>query len=371
MFRKIAGFITPPPATPESAPRPAPRPFVPPRNSEFDLVAALKPPLFKLLSAPAVDHPDAQESLVRIKEIARQRGLYVTAFELRTQLDTMPKADATGKLYEKARGYVLSGDFFLAHMRRELEGFRQGSISIGPNVFRGYSDEVVECLARGINVRRAVEMPVTVLDDLLALAADAFERAPLCLELATQIVESMVFHITRHFEHGGPPGSTRIPGSTPPPSPFTHFDAPVVRYLQGVEASLQRIRKECIELLNRFQERGGAAAVRAAGDAGRVEVAQTVLAVAEGAQYAPFAGWMKQRVASLRAPSEPEAARALYAAGARDYESQGDRELVLVFNKLAPLRYRMSAELYALAGDAESIRRTQAKAAQAAEVRRV
>lgn len=354
MFRRLTELITPPV---RKAPQPQ-TPFVP--APQPDLNTMLKPMLRRLTTAASLDEPAAKEALNDLKRTALERGLYLAAFELRTLLDMLPKQDPDGTVYEKQRGYVLAGDFFLAHIQRELENARTTAQMIGPNIFKGYCDEMIECLLRSANVRRAIEIPVTIVDSLLIGALDRPSRTSNYLELASQTATSATTLNRHRFERQAHPQSRSGNSSLDQRSPFTALDEPALSYIQLLKQRVGAIQAELSPHL------AGWAAKESDGMGAKLERAQALLPIARAVGYAGFRATVEEWTAGLLAEAQPANAPAFYHSAAIGFEEQGDVEIDLFFTKLAGRRYTRALSLFQKCGDVNSAARAQSKVEQAA-----
>jgi hypothetical protein len=356
VFKKLAQFMTPAPA--KRGPEPE---YVAPAAPAPDLSAQLKPLLKALASAPRLEDTAAQEAIAELKHLGLKSGLYVTAFEIRMVMDLMPRVDHDGVAHHKERGYVLAGDFFYAHIARELQALKTKKQPIGPNIFKGYCDEMVECLIRSGYARRAIEIPVLLVDDLLASAVDFADRSELLFELAQQAVLSM-HTIVMHYAdlHKSEAPSRAVPGGpTPVPRGFAaSFSEPTLAYASELQQKLAAIRSKAAQM-------PGLTGSTPSNFRNPLERDQALLTIANTALYLPFCGTVKERIAGLLAQSEPAKVPTFLRSAGDSYEKQGDVEFEIHFTKLPSKRYQKAEELYTKAGDADRAARAHAKLVKA------
>lgn len=354
IFKRISDLLTPPPVT--KAPKP---PLIPPIDPGQDLAASIRPHVRKLCSAETLGDPNAKECLAELKQIAVKRGLYLTAFEVKNQLDMLPRANEDGEIYHKSRGYVLAADFFLGHVRQEIEGVKNQSRAVGPNVFRGYCDEMVGCLLQGENARRAVEIPVLVIEELLAAAVDYSGRGDVFLELAGRAVASAVELIRDSLtQQLGRPASkfSSDSGNTDTAQRRQRsgagLDESAARYLADLQNRITGIHAaftKCQSLNT---------------SSNRANFLLALFKASESVGCAPLAAVIGERIGLLLEPAKSdEAMKHLESAGER-YESQGDFERGLLLTKLAGLRYRKAFELYQRANAQQHAASAQSKLAE-------
>jgi tetratricopeptide (TPR) repeat protein len=352
MFRRLTELITPPIRRAHPEPKPLPEP-------EPDLGTKLKPLLKQLVSLPRLEGPVAQECLNALKQLATQRGLYLTAFEIRTKLDLMPRVDEEGAPVHRQRGYVLAGDFFYSHLRKEIEAAKAQTGAVGPNVFRSYCDELVECLLRSGNVRRAIEVPMTLLDELVAGVLDSPGKAEYLLELAAQVAVSTRTSCEQRLQRQNDPASRSGISSADLSSPFVSLDEACIDYIEDVSRQLGDLKARLVS----YREQRAANPAPLSPD----EWTQALLDRAAPLRYLAIPGAFKARAGFALLAGQPEKAAALLSEAAGLYEEQGDVEIDLFFTKLSGSRYARAGELYTKAGDAEGASRAQAKAGDAAQ----
>jgi len=325
------------------------------------LHSLLKPHLRRLVSAIGVDDPGTRESVAEIKRIARAKGLYVAAFEMKTQLVTTPILDDQGARNHKARGYILAADFILGHIQRELAAAKAGTQRIGPNIFGGYCNEMIDCLLEGENVRRAIEIPVTVLDDLLVTALDEIEEGGgIYMVLAEQVLASTfqlaqqrsLQQIEKASETPRPRARAEIV-ATAPSGPLSTIDEEAVSYVAGLQQRVEKIVAGFTAFAGRTP---GIEDALQTIDA-RVEPLYKALAVADSAGYLAFAAAVREHLASLLEVARPEKARELYHGAAERYETQGEQESRLHFTKLSAIRYQKAHSCFVKSGDTQSAAR--------------
>jgi hypothetical protein len=324
----------------------------------MSLSSSLKPLLYRLLTAPTAREPAVQESVAEAKQLARERGLYVTAFEIRDRLSRMPRTDDEGNRFHKERGYLLAGDFIWSHIRGEIAAVKNSPEPVGPNIFRGYCSEMIDCLLHGENVRRGIEMPVLIVDGLLFEAVERFEKSAVYLGLATQTSKAITELIQQRFEQQ----KTRLRRkseaqpeddlSTPfPDTPYSTIDEPVLAYTERLHQQLEHIRRS----FSRLYE-GSPEPLPQLPDQ-----LQEISRIAEDAEYLPFSASVKERIGLLLEPAQPEEASRLFISAGERYELQGDEERQLFFSKLCTTRYEKARKLFLRATDDERASQLQSK----------
>ncbi len=365
VLKKLTTFITPPPF--RKAPKAGPVQWREPGPS---LATILKRHLVHFLAFPSLDESEAQEYLNRIKRIAQEKGFYLTAFELKNQLDTMPRSNADGKEYHKARGYVLAADFLLRHIRAELEAIKTKSQSVGPNVFSGYCHEMISCLLSGRNIMRAVEVPLFVVDELFANAVEETDKGAMYLDLASQMLESDFELVSQNLERATAEQArrTQTKGSadTPTPRPsraLTSVVGPIITYLEELHQDTKDVRSSFLDLATTWKRREEQRAGAVSPAARQVERLHDMLKALENTPYRPYRAFVSERLGALLHQAEPERARAFFSSAAQEYENQGDRERELSLRKLSGTRYERARATFLRADENERAERVQAKIA--------
>jgi len=357
LLKKLTELITPPIFRRESADR------LEPYAEGHSLYSLLKPLIKQLLSAASVDDPSAREAVAQIKRIARAKGLYLTAFEMRSQLQATHTLDDQDTRSYKARGYVLAADFILGHIQRELADAKAGAQSIGPNIFSGYCDEMIACLLAGPNVRRAIEIPVTLLDDLLVTALDDVEEGAGAYMVLAEHVLACALQLTmqRFVQQNEKASETPRPRArteTIPSAladPLSTIDEEALNYVAGLQHEVEKISAGFAALASRAPGMAGASRKVDV----RIDCLRKALGVANSAKYLAFTAEVKEHLADLLQDAKPEEARELYHGAAECYEAQGQEESQLHFTKLRTIRYKKAHSCFIKSGDTQGAARLQ------------
>lgn len=360
-FKRISDLLTPPPG----------KIAVPPPSSETTELEENPPPVNlghevkQLVAAPALDHPQATDAITKLKTIASDTGLYIVASKMRFQLDAMPRSDGNGTLNAKDRAYVLAADFIYQHMNREIRAARSQGQPIGPNIFRGYCNELVGCLLNGRKARRAIELPVLIIDDLLHFSIESAQNRNLYLELAEVMGQSTVELSLAKLDNDERERNRRrqemkrgdIP-STPPTDPTAQLDNEAVTYAQQVLESLTRLRKELGSL---------PAVPSAAPGADRnarsafIKYVNEAIEVADRAGYLAFSAALRTQVGALAQDIDSNMAVTAVHQAAELYETLAEKERALFFTKLRARRLARASELYAHLGESEKAQALKTK----------
>jgi hypothetical protein len=330
-----------------------------PSEPEVDTEAANKllPELQKLIQAEDMNSPEALLAIAELKRISGVIGLYVAAAKMRFFLDAKR---TEGQIIHKDRGYVLAADFIFQHVDRELKGIDTEGREIGPNVFRSYCNELVACLVSGKNVRRAVEVPMLLIDTLLDRSLSATEHRDTYLSLITQALESAYAQVLAKYEADQRERARRrqerktesgAKSNTSMEDPAHSFDGNTVEYM-----------KEMGERINEFTQAYALSTAVPVPIAGHIPpnaaVAQRCLAflqqiapLAEKAAYYGLVALVAQRIAAALSLTQPDRQAEFWTRSAMANELQADREAKLLLFKLSKRRYKSAQDAYLKAGD--------------------
>jgi len=360
-FARLKSLITPPPFRRSAEDRDGGR-----FPGEKDLTSFLKPFVNQLVTADSLEAPEAIEALSRIRRTAVTAGPYPTGFVLKALVGMVSPLDKHGVRARKERGYVLAADFFLQHIHRELDAVRTKSQSLGPNIFRAYCDEMVACLLDGENIRRSIEIPVLLSEEVLGSAVDCPNRSGVFLQLAQQSLASVLELTRQRYRQRATPAvhETRDQATAPTPAPanpFAVLDEAVMGYLEETCAHVEQIRAEFLACqagpMTAGQPTGDAStAVRA-----RLDYLHALLRIANTAQYLPVVAFLMNQVGGLVQSVHADEARGFFQRAAENYEAQGDRESALFLTKLSRMRYQQSYELFLKANCATKAAQVQSK----------
>ncbi|MCC6698028.1 MAG: hypothetical protein IT365_20570 [Candidatus Hydrogenedentes bacterium] len=352
-FKRISDLMTPPPETEamSAANQQAALTLAQPDPPSATLGQLVK----TLVAAPDLEHPSAVKAVAELKAIANQSGLYVVASKMRYQLDAMPRADVNGIVNWKDRAYVLAADFIYQHITREIRAIEAEERPTSPNIFRSYCNELVACLLYGKNVRRAIEMPVMIVEDLVHMAFDSGRNRDGLIELADVLLVSTVTQSLAKFETDQRERVRRrqeakrgdIP-STPPSDPVSVLSADCVAYAQRLQGSVEALRKGCSALPAVPLPTPQAEVSERAKFA---QYIQQLAGLADRAGYTTCSATLRIRLGAIIESSDPPRTVALYRHAASQLEALGSAERALLFTKLSARRFRLAAEIYARIGE--------------------
>ncbi|HIJ74345.1 MAG TPA: hypothetical protein HPP83_09615 [Candidatus Hydrogenedentes bacterium] len=367
ILRRFTDLITPPPF------RRTPKPDYLPVLEGPTLASTLKPLLKELLTAPSMHDPSGQDCVSAIKELAQKKGFYLTAFEIRNRLDATPKMDDEGTPLHRDRGYVLAADLFLQHMHREIDAITTDPHPVGPKVFRGYCNEMIVCLLNGSNMQRVVEIPVLIVDKLLASAVEHFDKAGRCVQLAEQVVESALELVRYEFQLERIEGkrSSQIKAKdetsgTELEHPSSANDEGAVRYLEDLQSQVKRLINGVQQYETERTPSQKGQPIVPADLPDQAQHLHALLRIANSAQYLAFCAFVKERIGILLGSVQQKKAIEFLRSAAQDYEAQGDIERRLLLAKLWRARYARAHQHFLRAEDETGATRVQEKAGECA-----
>jgi len=362
-FKRITNLLTPPPEKKGYSAEPATA------ESAYDEATALTANLGQivksLVSAPALEHPQAAEAVATLKKIAAASGLYVVASKMRYQLDAMPRTLPTGAVNWKDRGYLLAADFIYEHITRDIRAIEAENRPVGPNIFRTTCNELVACLLYGRNARRAIEMPVLIIEDLLQLSVVSSHRRDLYLELADVVATATVIQAMDKVESDRRDRNRRRQdekrgemSSSPDVDLTLLLDPDAALYAKRLQEQIARLRRELstIPAVPSTHDQSSPEARQAF-----AEYLQTLIAVASRASYTPFVAFLQTNLGGLLAPSNPQAAAVHYREAANRLVSLAAEEHALKFTKIGARRLARAAELYAALSDPAAAQECRAR----------
>lgn len=357
LFKRFTELLTPPPSKPDSGVHAA----VTPKEEDRDAALRLNPEIRRLIGAESIDSETAKEAIASLKHIASVIGLYVAASKIRFFLDSYIHADAQ-KLW-KDRGYVLAADFIFQHVTREIQEIETLGKPIGPNIFRSYCNELVGCLVSGKNVRRSIEVPVLLVENLVERAIMTVEHRETYLRLIEQALESTLAQVMAKFEADQRERIRRrqerkligdsSSSSTGIEDPANSIDAGAVEYLQRIKEQIDPFLHGLHQYTGVPLPYAGPVPPDAAVAARNLTFLQGILPLAERCGYRGIAAIVYQRLAIMLEVAQPGREVEYYARAAEDNEIQADREKELYLFKLSKRRYKLAQELFLKAGNTQ------------------
>ncbi len=352
-FRRISDLITPPPSQSDLPQRETPLPSEP----DAEAASRLWPELMKLITAEDMNSPEATLAITDLKHIASVIGLYIAASKMRFMLDAKQREE--GKVLHKDRGYVLAADFIFQHVNKELQGIEMEGREIGPNVFRSYCNELVACLVSGKNVRRAVEVPMLLVDNLLERALISIEYRDTYLSLIGQALESAFSQVTAKYEMDQRERARRRQerktesggSSTSIEDPAHTFDGSTVEYVKEMSDRINGFLTAFAQCTAVPMPYYGPVPPDVPVAQRNLSFLQQVAPMAEAAGYYGLIAHVSHRIAAAISVASPDRQGEFWIRSGMANELQADRENSLLLFKLSKRRYKLAQDAYMKAGD--------------------
>ena len=339
MFKRIRNIITPPPAPKEDQSASAP----PPKEDEFETI--LPESVKTLINAPSTAAPEAQEALNTLKQVAKARGAYMTAARIRLQFVNR-RSDSTTEEHV-GRAYVLAADFIWQHMMTEIGAVE--AKPVGPNIFRAYCNDLVDCLSKGKKIRRCIEVPVMVIDTLLGRSLDFPNHRRAYLDLAKEAALAAESEVRRRTERDDKSARKRMreqtdtdSGTDPDIEADTHvlfasdpnftMDKHAVTCIENVLKSVEQIR-ECYEKNTQPPTEP-------------ITYYEDLLKKLDALPYKTFKSLLLERVGALLHTKDADMSREVFCNAATTLEQQCDAEEDVHLYKLCLARYKKMIDLY-------------------------
>jgi hypothetical protein len=258
----------------------------------------------------------------------------------------------------KERGYVLAADFIFQHINKEIHAIEHEGRTVGPNIFRGYCNELVACLVQGKNVRRSIEVPVLLIDNLLERALLSSRFRNIFFDMADQAGQSALAQAITKYEFDDHERARRRleekrgdSSITAPDDPAAVLDVKTVGYLKDVHAAVEQFTKTARQTAAAPAPGPGSTTSDPLFVARSVAYLQTVLGSAQACPYRGPLAIVAQRLASALEQTDAEAAAAHLRQAAEANEAQADVERPLSLFKLTRRRYKLAYDAYTKLGD--------------------
>lgn len=354
LFKRISDLITPPPSQSDVVQRNTP----PPSEGEQEAANRLGSEVRKLITADDMNSPEALLAITELKHIGSTIGLYIAASKMRFLLDAMPRVD--GQIHHKDRGYVLAADFIYQHMTREIHGIESEGHEVGPNIFRSYCNELVACLVSGKNVRRAIEIPMLLVDSLLERALGSADHRDLYLSLVAQALDSCYTQSFAKYEADLRERARRrqdrktdsgFASNHGIEDPSHMLDASTVEFLKEMCDRISEFMKLFSQCSAAPAPYHGPVPPDAPTAQRNLVFLQSVSPMAEKTGYYGLIAIVSQRIAAALSMAQPERQSEFWLRCGMANELQADRENKHLLFKLSKRRYKLAQEAYLKAGD--------------------
>ncbi len=299
----------------------------------------LQPLIRTLLEEPSLESPEAQKVITELRNLSTKAGTFLTASEIQRCLLGFKFTTEDGEKLNGARAYELAAKLHWEHLHRQIEEIETESRPMGPTVFATFLEEMVECLIRGDDARRAVEIPVVLADGILEKTLEPSIHTLDYIALAERAIgvslDCCVDWIEKHRPEPEEDAQAESQERDAEEGPLT---SGLMTFLRELETSLKRVGQELNELLAPIESSALLAECDPATKSARVHDYHRVLErVGEQAGYAPFRGMVLARMSQAFQDVDLEKSKAFALEAADLFEAQAEKEGQL---KLTFLQHR-------------------------------
>jgi len=258
----------------------------------------------------SLDSARAQEVIGKLREISSKAGTFLTASEIQRCLRGFSFEDDNGEALSGTRAYELAAKFHWEHIHRQIEAIEVDSRPMGPTVFATFLEEMVECLLRGDDARRAVEIPILLADSLLERILSPSLHTLEYMALAERAVGVSLECCEDWIKKNQPPQDDAEEETEEKASlEYGPLNSQVMDYLAAIETAFKHIGQEVHELLSPIES----SELVAAGDpqtkiVRQNDYLQVLQSLGEQADYSPFKAMLLESMAlSARVVDEKKA----------------------------------------------------------------
>lgn len=296
----------------------------------------LQPLIRSLLEAPSLESAEAQKVITELRSISTKAGTFLTASEIQRCLYGFRFKADDGEELDGARAYELAAKLHWEHLHRQIEEIETESRPLGPTVFATFLEEMVECLIRGDDARRAVEIPVVLADGLLEKTLNPSLRTLDYVVLAERAIgvslDCCVDWIEKHRPDPEDDDNDESEEREPEKGPIT---ADLIAYLREMESAFKRVGQELSELLAPIESSALIAECDAATRVARLRDYHQVLErIGDQAGHVPFHAMVLECMSRTVQNEDAERAKTLALKAADLFEAQAEAEGRLELNFL-------------------------------------
>ena len=271
----------------------------------------LQPLIRALLMEASLESARAQDVIGKLRDISTKAGTFLTASEIQRCLRGFSFEDDNGEELTGTRAYELAAKFHWEHIHRQIEAIEVESRPMGPTVFATFLEEMVECLIRGDDARRAVEIPILLADSLLERILMPSLHTLEYMTLADRAVGVSLECCEDWIKKNQPPQDDAEEETEEEEKRLEYgpLSSEVMEYLAAIEPAFKHIGQELNELLSPIESSG----LVAEGDPQTKTVRQNdylqvLQSIGEQAKYAPFKAMLLESMAlSARVVDEKKA----------------------------------------------------------------
>ena len=288
----------------------------------------LQPLIRTLLEEPSLDSAGAQKVITELRSISTKAGAFLTASEIQRCLNGFRFSSEDGGKLDGARAYELAAKLHWEHLHRQIEAIESESRPMGPTVFATFLEEMVECLIRGNDAHRAVEIPVVLADELLEKTLDPSLHTLEYVVLAERAIgvslDCCADWIAKHQ-----PDPEDDEGAEPEEhdAEIGTLTRDLISYLRALEGAFKRMGEELNELLAPIESSALVAERDPATRAERLRDYHQVLEhIGEQAGYAPFQAMALECMSRTSQDEDSERAGTLALRASDLFETQAETE---------------------------------------------
>ena len=307
----------------------------------------LQPLIRTLLEEPSLESVEAQKVITQLRSLSTKAGAFLTASEIQRCLNGFNFSTLDGQEQDGSRAYELAAKLHWEHLQRQIEAIEAESRPMGPTVFATFLEEMVECLIRGDDARRAVAIPVVLADALLEKTLDLSLHTLDYVVLAERAIgvslDCCADWIAKHKPVSEDDEEAETEEREAESGTLTQD---LIAYLRELEGAFKRVGEELNELLAPIESSALVADCDAATRAERLRDYHQVLErIGDQAGYAPFQAMVLDRMSRSSQDEDSERARTLMLKSAELFDMQAEIEERLGLDFLQHRREKRSKSL--------------------------
>jgi len=315
----------------------------------------LQPLLQTLLAEPSLEGAEAQRVLARLRDLSTNAGPFLTASEIQRSLLRFKFRDSEGHRLNPARAYELASKLHWEHLHRQVEAIEADSKPLGPTVFSTFLEEMVECLLRSDEPRKAAEIPVVLAEELLIKLMKPSVHALDYVVLAERSIGTALdccrtWH-SEQLEGASAEGIADADEETAESpnhrdSDPTLIDTGLINYLRELNEAFSRVSLELHELMFPIDTcRFIIDSTESDAEGLRLAYLEVFAGMAKKVGYAPLVALTFEALADALANDDPEKAKGFTRQAADLYEAEAEKEGRLHLAILVQRRLRSAGHL--------------------------
>ncbi len=293
----------------------------------------LQPLIRTLLEEPSLETAEAQKVITKLRAVSTKAGHFLTASEIQRCLNGFKFRDGAGEVLDGARAYEFAAKLHWEHLHRQIEAIEGESRRMGPTVFATFLEEMVACLIRGDDARRAVEIPVVLAEELLERILEPTRHILDYMALAERAVGVSLDCCGDWITKNAPKTEAAADeeDDQAEPDELEVESGPLTRevmaHLREMEAAFKRVGLELNELLAPIESSALVSECDDETKAVRLRDYHNVLQrIGSQAGYPPIHAMVLEAMSLVVRADDPEKAKALALEAADLYEAQAEKE---------------------------------------------